>query len=198
MGGDARLSTLGVLQLGSSTGSVSVGEDMSGLVGGSMSVETGGDAYVSAAGSGGMVFGDGVSVSGGSSVSVSAAQELSMAGASVGVSASEGVLMSSSGSVVELEGAGEVEYVGFGWRSSSSFEEFSNVVPRVTAVTELIVRGSTSSAGRCRLLEDRWLRCGCSRVRVESGGRCGARRWAQAPTRWTVCTCALRRRRWLE
>ena len=47
---------------------------------------------------------------------------------------------------MELEGAGEVEYVGFGWRSSTSFEEFSNVVPRMTAVTELIVRGSASSA----------------------------------------------------
>ena len=100
-------------------------------------------------GSGSATFGDGVSVSGGSVV-VESASGLVGVGRSVEVSGSESVRVGSTGAVVELSGAGDVEYVSHVWRSSSSFDEFTNAVPAMSDVTEVVVRGvgaSVESAG---------------------------------------------------
>ena len=67
-------------------------------------------------------------------------------------SGSEGVRVASEGAVVELSGTGETEYVGFVWRSSSSFEEFTNEVPEMADVEELLIRSSASSGGGARVV----------------------------------------------
>ena len=66
------------------------------------------------------------------------------------VSGSESVRVGSMGSVVELSGAGDVEYASYVWRSSMSFDDFTNAVPLMSDVTEVFVRGvgaSVESAG---------------------------------------------------
>ena len=43
---------------------------------------------------------------------------------------------------------GEVEYASHAWRSTSSFTDYSNAVPLLTGVEELIVRSSVSGGAR--------------------------------------------------
>ena len=71
-------------------------------------------------------------------------------GGEVDVTGSESVRVGSMGAVVELAGASEsVEYVGFVWRSSVSFDEYAVAVPSViTDAEEVIVVGGGSGAAR--------------------------------------------------
>ena len=119
------------------------------MIGGAGSLSIGGDVSLGSGGSGSATFGDGVSVSGGSVV-VESASGLVGVGRSVEVSGSESVRVGSTGAVVELSGAGDVEYVSYVWRSSSTFDDFTNAVPAMSDVTEVFVRGvgaSVESAG---------------------------------------------------
>ena len=104
-----------------------------------MSLESGG--------SGSATFGDGLSVSGGS-VLVESGGGLVGVGRSVDVSGSESVRVGSMGAVVELSGADDVEYVGYVWRSSSSFDEFENRFEAITGVTEVVVRSDSADGAR--------------------------------------------------
>jgi hypothetical protein len=60
------------------------------------------------------------------------------------------VRVGSVGAAVELRGgaSGDVEYVAFVWRSSMSFDQFSQTVPRVEGVEELIIRSGVSGGAR--------------------------------------------------
>ena len=69
-------------------------------------------------------------------------------GRTVDVSGSESVRVGSMGSVVELSGAGDVEYVGYVWRSSASFDEFENRFDVISGVTEVVVRSVSSDGAR--------------------------------------------------
>ena len=118
----------------------------SGRVGGDASLLVGGDVTVDSSGSGSATFGDGVSLSGGSVV-VESGEALVGVGRSVDVTGTEGVRVGSTGATVELSGVGDVEYVGFVWRSSASFDEFTNAVPSMTDVEEVLIRSSSSRRG---------------------------------------------------
>ena len=50
--------------------------------------------------------------------------------------------------VVELSGAGDVEYVSYVWRSSSSFDEYENVFETISGVTEVVVRSVSADGAR--------------------------------------------------
>ena len=50
--------------------------------------------------------------------------------------------------VARLSGAGDVEYVGYVWRSSASFDEFTNAVPTMTEVEEVLIRSTASGGAR--------------------------------------------------
>ena len=96
---------------------------------------------------GAATFGDGVSLSGGS-VLVESGEALVGVGRSVEVTGTEGVRVGSTGATVELSGAGDVEYVGYVWRSSASFDEFTNAVPTMTEVEEVLIRSTASGGAR--------------------------------------------------
>ena len=138
------------MEVGAASLSMDVGagaSGASGVVGGDVSLALGGAASVSGGRSGSVVFGDGMSVTGSSTVSAEASEGLSLMARDVDVRGAEGVRVSGAGSVVELGGdggAGEVEYVSFTWRSSSSFTAFSNVVPLVAGAEEVIIRSSVA------------------------------------------------------
>ena len=148
-GGDLTGYTAGAASLSASSASGEVVGDATGLIGGAGSLRVGGDVQLGSGGSGSATFGDGVSVSGGSVV-VESASGLVGVGRTVEVSGSESVRVGSTGAVVELSGSGDVEYESYVWRSSSTFDEFTNAVPAMTDVTEVLVRGvgaSVESAG---------------------------------------------------
>merc|ERR1711871_869945 len=78
------------------------------------------------------------------------AETFDITASAIQLNALDAVTVGTTGAVVELSGAGEVEYVSHVWRSSSTFEEFTNAVPAMTDVTEVFVRGvgaSVESAG---------------------------------------------------
>ena len=79
---------------------------------------------------------------------VESAGLLAGVGSSVEVSGSEGVRVGSAGAVVELGGSGQVEYVGYVWRSSASFDTYENAVGPIAAVEELIVRSTVVGGAR--------------------------------------------------
>ena len=90
-------------------------------------------------------------------------------GRSVDVTGTEHVRVGSTGATVELSGVGDVEYVGFVWRSSASFDEFTNAVPTMADVEEVLIR-STVSGG----------------MRVVSGSGTSVSLWlASGATQWT-------------
>jgi len=64
------------------------------------------------------------------------------------VSGTESVRVGSMGSVVELSGAGDVEYVSYVWRSSSSFDEYENRFETMSGVTEVVVRSVSADGAR--------------------------------------------------
>ena len=136
--------TTGGVEFGASSATGVLSGAASGTIGGAGSLTVGGDVVVGSGGSGSATFGDGVSVSGGSVV-VESASGLVGVGRSVDVSGSESVRVGSTGAVVELSGAGDVEYVSHVWRSSSTFDDFTNAVPAMSDVTEVVVRGSGAS-----------------------------------------------------
>ena len=144
------------------------------VVGGSVSLESG------AAGS--ATFGDGLSVSGGSVV-VESGDRLVGVGGEVEVTGSESVRVGSMGAIVELAGASDsLEYVGFVWRSSASFDGYAVGLPSpITDVVEVIARSIqfepprvVSRAGRqcgflsCRVCQDLGRVCGRRRSREGS------------------------------
>ena len=94
-----------------------------------------------------------MSVSAGSVV-VESVDRLVGAGAEVDVTGSESVRVGSMGAVVELLGGdadGDTEYVGFVWRSSASFDEYSNVIAEaMTGVAGVMVRSSVCGGARVR------------------------------------------------
>ena len=114
------------------------------------------------------------------------------------VRGSEGVRVASEGAAVELSGTGETEYVGFVWRSSSSFEEFTNEVPEMADVEELLIRqqrgiGWRSARGVGRrdvgvvvseidvvIIIVHHHRRSAAAVQQERGSLCGRRRWGRA------------------
>ena len=69
-------------------------------------------------------------------------------GGEVDVTGSESVRVGSMGAVVELSGSADMEYVGFVWRSSVAFDEYSVALPSAIAdVSEVIVvAGGTGGA----------------------------------------------------
>merc|ERR1711871_753958 len=78
------------------------------------------------------------------------AETFDITASAIQLNALDAVTVGTTGAVVELSGAGEVEYVSHVWRSSSTFEEFTNAVPLMDDVTEVFVRGvgaSVESAG---------------------------------------------------
>ena len=79
---------------------------------------------------------------------VESAAQLLGVGSEVEVQGVRGVRVGSVGASVELSGEGRVEYVGYVWRSSSSFDEYENVVPAVSGVEEMIVRSSVPGGAR--------------------------------------------------
>ena len=84
----------------------------------------------------------------GGSVVVESGDRLVGVGGSVDVTGSESVRVGSVGAAVELAGASDTEYVGFVWRSSSSFDEYSvALAAAITEVEEVIVAGASSSGG---------------------------------------------------
>eukprot|EP01048_Picozoa_sp_COSAG05_P036954 COSAG05_NODE_16947_length_332_cov_0.766949_1_plen_110_part_11 len=89
------------------------------------------EALLRSPGLGAASFGGDVSVASGGRAVAESAGVLGASASTVGVTGAEGVRVGSTGALVELggTGSGEVEYVGFVWRSSSSFTEFSNEVP---------------------------------------------------------------------
>ncbi|MEC7000332.1 MAG: hypothetical protein VXX04_00690, partial [Actinomycetota bacterium] len=105
------------------------------------------DLSLGAGGSGSATFGDGVSVVG-SSVLIEGGDGLIGAAAEVDVTGSENVRVASIGSVVELSGSGELEYSMFVWRSSEAFDEYTNSVPLVSDVEEVIIRASVPGSIR--------------------------------------------------
>ena len=56
--------------------------------------------------------------------------------------------MGSTGAVVELSGSGDVEYVSYVWRSSSSFDEYENRFETISGVSEVVVRGVSADGAR--------------------------------------------------
>eukprot|EP01043_Picozoa_sp_COSAG02_P064834 COSAG02_NODE_9598_length_2166_cov_4.020319_1_plen_721_part_11 len=152
LGGDLSAHTGGAVSVGSASGVVEVGDAASLAVGGSSRTSLGGDGTLSVGGRGNVVFGDGLSVVGGSTLSASGAEELSFSGQSVEVIGADGVHVVSDGSSVEL-GSPVVEFVGYVWRSPSSFSEYSNMVPPMANVQELVI-SSSSSGGAVFVAED--------------------------------------------
>ena len=124
-----------------------VSDDLSGTVGGDASMTVGGGLSLGAGGSGSAMFGDGVSVVG-SSVLIEGGDRLIGAAAEVAVTGSENVRVASIGSIVELSGSGELEYSMFVWRSSEAFDEYTNSVPLVSDVEEMIIRASVPGSIR--------------------------------------------------
>ena len=153
------LRVLGAMEVGASSAGGQVMGDATGLVGGAGSLSVGGDVSVESGGAGSATFGDGVSLSGGSVVVESGAGLVGV-GRSVDVVGSEGVRVGSTGAVVELGGAGETEYVGYVWRSSASFDEFTNTVPSMTDVEEVLIRSSRRRRG-ARVVSAGGRRCRC-------------------------------------
>jgi len=84
----------------------------------------------------------------GNSVLVESAGGLVGVGRSVDVSGSESVRVGSSGAVVELTGSSDTEYVGYMWRSSASFSAFTNSVPEMHDVEEVVVRSGIAGGSR--------------------------------------------------
>ena len=155
VGGDMSMSSdgsvtgyaTGGLEIGASSARGVVSGDASGTIGGAGSVLVGGDVQLGSGGSGSATFGDGVSVSGGSVV-VESASGLVGVGRTVEVSGSESVRVGSTGAVVELSGSGDVEYVSYVWRSSSSFDEYENRFETISGVSEVVVRGVSADGAR--------------------------------------------------
>ena len=155
VGGDMSMSSdgsvtgyaTGGLEIGASSARGVVSGDASGTIGGAGSVLVGGDVQLGSGGSGSATFGDGVSVSGGSVV-VESASGLVGVGRSVEVSGSESVRVGSTGAVVELSGSGDVEYVSYVWRSSSSFDEYENRFETISGVSEVVVRSVSADGAR--------------------------------------------------
>ena len=85
--------------LDSSSGTLDVSGDASGVVGGSATAQIGGDGSLSASGRGSLVFGDGVSVTSGSTVSASAVEGMDIVSRTVDVIGSGGVRVAGSESV---------------------------------------------------------------------------------------------------
>jgi len=147
-GGDMSVSSDGSMT-GFASGSVELGGaslagrvtgGAAGVVGGEASLLVGGAVSVESGGAGSATFGDGVSLSGGS-VMLESGDGLVGVARSVDVVGSESVRVGSTGAVVELSGSGDMEYVGFVWRSSSSFDEFESMLTEViTDVEEVLIR----------------------------------------------------------
>jgi hypothetical protein len=146
-GGAVSARAAGGVELGAASVLANVAGGATGGIGGSASLAVGGDVSVESSGRGAATFGEGVSVSGGS-VSVESAGDLTGAARAVEVLGTEGVRVGSVGATVELSGSGEVEYVGYVWRSSGSFDEFANAVPLLTDVEEVVVRSVAAGGAR--------------------------------------------------
>ena len=137
-GGDAAVFASGALQAAAASAAAQLGGDMEATVGGAASASVAADIAVAAGGSAGLSARDNAWVSGGN-VMVDAAAGLRASASMAELTGSEQVRVASRGSAVELSGEGEVEYVGYVWRSSRSFQSFQNSVPRIEGVVEVIV-----------------------------------------------------------
>ena len=107
-------------------------------------VSIGGAVALTAGNSGSAFFKDEMSVSAGS-VMIESGDAFVGVAETVAMTGTERVRVGSNGAAVELGGAGELEYVMYVWRSSSSFNYFTNVVPAMDDVTEVVVRGAAAS-----------------------------------------------------
>ena len=103
-----------------------------------VTLSSGGDVAVQGTRSGTATFGGGMHLAA-SSLQMEGGQALSAVASKVDVRGGDGVHVASSGAGLRLGGTSGMEYIGFVWRSSSIFDEFENVVPKVTGVHELLI-----------------------------------------------------------
>ena len=132
----------GALRAAAESAATQLTGDFAATIGGAASTSFGGDIAVSGGGSAGLSARDNVWVSGGY-VMLEATQGLSASASVAELTGSEKVRVASRGSAVELSGDDDVEYLGYVWRASDSFQQFENVVPRIEGVVEVIVHGGS-------------------------------------------------------
>jgi hypothetical protein len=92
-------------------------------VDGNTTVALGKNATFSGAGSAGVSMAESLWVSS-SYVGIESANSAELSSREVSATGTERVIVASLGSAVELVGTGDVEYIGFLWRSASSFDRF--------------------------------------------------------------------------
>ena len=146
--GDASFQGGGTATVSSAGLQVHTALDSDLTAGRSSSLTAGDSVSVAAAKSGTATFGDSLSVSAGS-VQMASTSSLVGVAETVDVTGAAGVRVGSAGAAMELSGTdGVTDYVAFAWRASSSFDRFSNSVPVVTGVAELIVRSVDAGGAR--------------------------------------------------
>ena len=106
--------------------------------GGNVSMSSGADVSVLGRGDANAAFGGDLHISG-AGMRIEGSEGLTAITSSVDVRGRDGVRVAAAGADFSLGGDGEVEYVAFIWRSSASFDEYENAVPKITGVQELVV-----------------------------------------------------------
>lgn len=102
---------------------IEVHESIDGRTRGNATASVGGDVTLLSGGSGDVAFADSLWVSSGY-VGIESGTKVEVSSDELSANGLERVSVAALGSAVELIGAGDIEYVGFVWRSSTSFHTF--------------------------------------------------------------------------
>ena len=159
------------LAAGSLQGYLNEGLEME--AGGAVSLTAANGAAVTGGGAGTAFF-SGVANAAARSASVTAADALRLSAQSVLVQAQDGLNMATPGSMLSASGTSELKFVAYAWRSSASFDQFENVFPVMTGVSEILIN---SAAGGALVMSESLATVGLSVATGGSGGLAWAEVW---------------------
>ena len=143
-GGDISALAAGDAELAAGEGRATLTGSLVAEAGDDVSLTGGGEFSLNVARSGSVSSGEGLEVAA-RSLDVQGRDGLTATAKSVGVT-TDLLSVKTSGAMVELSGDEEIEYTGFTWRSSSSFDEFRNDFPVMKATQELIIRSISAES----------------------------------------------------